>query len=78
MKASSLLLATLGLAALCSTASAHPGHATAPVCYIAFWKGVLPESGTLHGPEAGSTAIWSKAFVSKYRIVGMGLPDLAP
>jgi hypothetical protein len=70
------------MAALSSAASAHPGHgsvpASAPACYVSFWKGLLPKSGALKGSEAGTAGIWSKAFVSKYRIVGMGLPDLAP
>lgn len=76
MKMRLALLATLCIAAASAPACAHHQSPPKEAGFLAFWKGIPPGSGV----EALSRSpdFWAKAFVSKYSIVGFGLPSTTP
>ncbi|MDB5103317.1 MAG: hypothetical protein JWP91_1006 [Fibrobacteres bacterium] len=78
MKASLACLSALCLLALSSPARAHHQNAATTPGYLAFWSGIQPRNPQALQAAIASGGVWRMAFVSKFRIVGGTLPDLAP
>jgi hypothetical protein len=75
MKKASVLFAGLCLLASAVPALAHHESADA---YLVFWKGIPPKTVAGPGAAASNADFWSRAFVSKYRILGAQVPQMRP
>jgi hypothetical protein len=76
MKSTLALLSALCLAVLARPASAHHLRSGMDPAYLVFWSGVAPKSASGIMSVTAARDFWSKAFVSKYRIVGASVPSL--